>query len=216
MSGPQRASHVRAIIFDLDGTLIDSQEDILAAFSHAFAGLSVQAPSRAELLSVIGRRLEDCFSQFVGGNGADGARLFRAWYQEHYLDHTRPYPGTGETLKNLSAVHPLALCTMKKFDFARRLVRHFRWEGLFKTVLGSEEGFAAKPSPDMLMELCGRLRVLPGEALYVGDTALDARMAAAAAMPFAFAAWGYGSTQDVEGLPVHRVLHRLEDLRPLL
>ena len=206
---------MRAFIFDLDGTLIDSQEDILAAFSYAFDGLGLPAPPRAELLSVIGKRLEDCFSQFLGRDGAAGARLFRIWYSEHCLDHTRPYPGVGETLQGLSAMHPLALCTMKKFDFARKLVRHFGWESLFKPVLGSEEGFAPKPSPDMLIELCRRLRVLPGEVLYVGDTALDAKMAAAAGMPFAFATWGYGSIPDLEGLPVHSILGHLEDLRPL-
>lgn len=203
---------MRAIIFDLDGTLIDSQEDILAAFSKAFSGLGAPLPERDQLLSVIGRRLEDRFSQFLGGDGAEGARLFRAWYEGHFLDTTRPFDGVDESLRALENRFSMALCTMKKGIYARRLVGAFGWEDLLGTVLGSEEGFAPKPSPAMLLESCRRLDVRAAESFYVGDTALDAQMAAAAGMPFLFVKWGYGDRRDLKGLPVQAILESPKEL----
>ena len=195
---------MRAILFDLDGTLIDSETDIQGAFASAFEGLAVPLPPEEDLRAVIGLRLEDCFAQFLDGDGeraTEGARLFREHYKDHYLDGTRPYPGADEALRALAARVPLALCTMKKWQFARKIVAAFGWDGLFRQVLGSEEGFAAKPDPAMLLELCRRLEVEPAQILYVGDTELDARMAQAAGAPFAFAAYGYGDPGKVAALP---------------
>ena len=195
---------MKAILFDLDGTLIDSASDIQGAFASAFGGLAVPLPPKEDLRAVIGLRLEDCFAQFLDGDGeraTEGARLFREHYKDHYLDGTRPYPGADAALRALAAQAPLALCTMKKWQFARKILAAFGWDSLFAQVLGSEEGFAAKPDPAMLLELCRRLKVTPAEILYVGDTENDARMAHAAGAPFAFAAYGYGSQEKVAALP---------------
>lgn len=195
---------MRAIIFDLDGTLVDSEADIQGAFASAFRGLAARQPPREALRAVIGRRLEDCFARFLDGDAeraAEGARLFREHYKDHYLDSTRPYPGADAALRALAARVPLALCTMKKWEFARKIVRAFGWDGLFRQVLGSEEGFPAKPDPAMLLELCRRLAAKPDDILYVGDTDNDARMAQAARAPFAFAAYGYGTEASVAAFP---------------
>lgn len=195
---------MRAVIFDLDGTLVDSQLDVLGAFASAFAALGLPKPPDEDLRHVIGMRLEDCFAHFVGDDEAlykEGARLFREWYQDHYLDNTRPYPGADAALRALAPRVPLALCTMKKWQFARKILDGFGWAALFSEVLGSEEGFAAKPHPAMLLELCRRLDAAPAEVLYVGDTAMDAEMAQRAEAPFAFAAYGYGTPESVAAFP---------------
>jgi phosphoglycolate phosphatase len=206
---------MRAIIFDLDGTLLDTKEDILAAFAKAFAGLGLPMPPSESLIAVIGRRLEDCFAAFLDGDAArsaEGARLFRSWYAGHYRDRTRPYPGVQEALQALARKLPLAVCTMKKGPYARELVDSFGWSPLFRCVLGSEEGFPPKPDPGMLEEVCRRLAVEPGQALYVGDTSLDALMARRAGAPFAFAAYGYGS---LGGQPALRLLSSPGELAEL-
>lgn len=200
---PQRPS---VFVFDLDGTLIDSQEDVLSAFAAGFGALGLPMPPKERLLRVIGLRLETCFLPFVGGNealAAEGARRFRERYAAHHLDRTRPYPGASQALEALSRRHSLGLCTMKRHDFMEKLLRAFRWEGHFRSVLGSEEGFPPKPDPAMLREVLRRLGAAPREALYVGDTWMDAAMAEAAGVPFAFAAYGYGEEADLNGRPVH-------------
>ena len=195
---------MRAIIFDLDGTLADTEPDIQNAFASAFCGLNVPTPPAAALRAVIGMRLEDCFARFLDGDmerAAEGARLFRVWYAGHYMDETRPYPGADASLRVLAAKMPLALCTMKKWQFARKFVDAFDWTDLFKEVLGAEEGFAPKPEPAMLLELCRRLDVKPANVLYVGDTAMDAGMARNAGAPYAYAAYGYGPAESVAEFP---------------
>lgn len=199
----------RAIVFDLDGTLLDSQEDVLAAFAAGFSALGLPLPPRERLLRVIGLRLESCFLPFVGGDealAAEGARRFRERYAAHHLDRTAPYPGAAEALEALSRRCPLGLCTMKRHDFLTKILRAFSWEDRFQAVLGSEEGFPPKPDPAMLREVLRRLGTPPQEALYVGDTWMDAAMAEAAGVPFAFAAYGYGDEAELDGRKVHRRL----------
>lgn len=206
---------MRAVVFDLDGTLVDSQLDVLGAFASAFDGLGLPKPPDEDLRGVIGLRLEDCFARFVGQDEAlykEGARLFREWYKDHYLDHTRPYPGTDEALRALARKVPIALCTMKKWQFARKILEALGWSDLFTEVLGSEEGFPAKPDPAMLLELCRRLGASPGEVLYVGDTAMDAGMAQRAGTPFAFAAYGYGMSESVAAFPCAARLARASEI----
>ncbi|MGC8762283.1 MAG: HAD family hydrolase [Acidobacteriota bacterium] len=207
------------MVFDLDGTLIDSQEDVLAAFGAAFRALRLPMPPRERLLRVIGLRLETCFLPFVGDDeaqAAEGALRFREHYAAHHLDHTLPYPGAEEALARLSRRFALGLCTMKRRDFLEKILRAFRWEGHFRAVLGSEEGFPPKPDPAMLREVLRRLAVEPRRALYVGDTWMDAAMAEKAGVPFAFAAYGYGDGAALDGLPVFLRLERPQDLGRLL
>ena len=115
-------------------------------------------------------------------------------------------------LRELRGRVPLAVCTMKMGFYARKVIAAFAWDGLLDCVLGSEEGFAPKPAPDMLFELCRRLSVEPADALYVGDTALDARMAAGAGMPFGLVTWGYGRLEDIVGLPCKTAFKTPQDL----
>ena len=209
---------MKAIVFDLDGTLIDSQEDVLSAFAVAFRALGLPLPSRGDLLRVIGLRLEDCFLPFVDEDplrASQGARAFRAHYAGHHLDRTRPFEGVDAALARLAASQPLGLCTMKKAEFAHRLLAAFGWVGRFAAVLGSEEGFPAKPHPAMLLEVLRRLGARPEDSLFVGDTWMDGQMARDAGVPFAFAAYGYGEASRLDGIPVARVLERPEDVGSL-
>ena len=189
----------KAIFFDLDGTLVDSKPDVLAAFGAAFSGLGVTAPPEAEMVAVIGRPLEECFKVFLGADPVrvvEGVKLFRKHYSKHYLDGTRPFPGIQKSLRELSVRYQLCVATMKKGPYARDLIRALGWLGTFARVIGAEEGYPAKPDPTILHALCRGLDIRPDESVYVGDTALDLQMAKAAKIPFYFAMYGYGEVEE--------------------
>lgn len=206
----------RAVVFDLDGTLVDSQGDVLLAFRKGFEAVGAPVPPETDLIATIGMRLQDCFERFLGDpeRSAAGAAGFRAWYETHYRDLTRPFDGMGDALESLSP-HPMAVATMKKGIFARLLVQDFGWNHLLPVVVGAEEGFPSKPDPAMLLAALERLGADPARSAYVGDTAIDARTAAAAGVPFFFAAWGYGTLGPSDPVPV-RTLTTPADLTGIL
>jgi phosphoglycolate phosphatase len=186
----------KAVVFDLDGTLIDSKKDILGAFHSAFDSLGKERPSDDALMHTIGYRLEECFYPFLEKNEelcSKAAIAFREYYKDHYLDQTIPYDGIDDSLKKLSLDVPLGLATMKKGYYARKILHAFGWDSLFKSVSASEEGLKSKPDPEMLFKVISDLGVKPEETLYIGDTSIDLEMATRAKVPFLFADWGYGS-----------------------
>ncbi len=187
-----------AAVFDLDGTLIDSRLDVLAAFHHAFEEINEPPPPDDLLVATIGHRLRDCFRPFLKDDARcdEAAACFRSWYEGHYLDNTFPFPGIGEALQELSTKMPLAIATMKKGYFSRKLVTHFGWDKYISFVVGAEEGLPSKPNPAMLLFALEKLGAAPAASVYVGDTDVDAATAGAAGSPFCFASWGYGSMTD--------------------
>ncbi len=187
-----------AAVFDLDGTLIDSRLDVLAAFHYAFEKVKEPPPPDEMLVATIGHRLRDCFRPFLHDDARcdEAAVHFRTWYEGHYLDNTLPFPGIGQALQTLSTKMPLAIVTMKKGYFSRKLVTHFGWDDYISFVVGAEEGLPSKPSPAMLLFALEKLGIAPAASVYVGDTDIDAATASAAGSPFCFAAWGYGAMTD--------------------
>ncbi len=187
---------IKGVIFDLDGTLIDSRKDILGSFSYAFGKLGKTKPDDEKLVHTIGERLEECFRPFLGNDEnllKEAALLFREYYEKNYLNRTQPFEGVDELLKTLSKRYKLAVTTMKKGIYARRIVEAFKWNHYFQSVIGAEEGFKPKPDKEMLVKAIDDISLNRNEIIYVGDTVVDFEMARNAEVKFVFATWGYGS-----------------------
>jgi phosphoglycolate phosphatase len=199
----QRKMKIKGVVFDLDGTLIDSRKDILSAFSYAFEKLGKVKPDDEKLVHTIGERLEECFRSFLGDDEnllKEAALLFREYYEENYLCKTKPFEGVNELLKTLSKSHKLAITTMKKGLYARRIVEAFKWNDCFQSVIGAEEGYKPKPDKGMLLKAIDDISLKRNEVIYVGDTIVDYEMAKNAEVKFLFANWGYGSL-SFDGIP---------------
>ncbi len=201
-----RINNIKGVVFDLDGTLIDSKSDILSAFSFAFDNLKVEKPPDEVLIHTIGARLEECFKPFLGDDEnllKEAARLFRIHYESHFLDKTKPFKGIEPLLKNLSEKRLLAVVTMKKGKYARKVVSNFGWDGYFKCVVGAEEGLKAKPDPEMLKKAIGNIGLKKEEIVYIGDTAVDLQTAKNGGVRFIFVKWGYGNLDgELNGVEV--------------
>ena len=170
------------IIFDLDGTLVDSYQAIQESLAFAMSTLGFTPWPPDETKRRVGRGLEVLLEEAVGGpHVAEGVRLFRSHYPRVQLEKSFLLPGVKETLDALrEAGKILAVATNKPSDFSRDLLRHLGAARHFALVLGPLDVARPKPHPDMIHAILEKLGFSAEQALYVGDMVLDAESAAAA------------------------------------
>ena len=205
------------LVFDLDGTLIDSAPDIHAAGNAALAAEGLPPVSAEQSRSFIGNGSSVYIARLE--HAADGcsnpmrhARMlarFLAIYESAH-GQTRPYPDVSETLVFLrGAGWRLGLCTNKPIAPARAVLAHLGWANLFETVIGGDSLPVIKPDPAPLRAAIGGLG--PGPVVYVGDSEVDAATAQAAGVPFALFTEGYRKS-PIETIFHSRSFSRFKDL----
>lgn len=213
------------VLFDVDGTLIDSQHMITAAMGRAFAACGRQAPSRAETLGVVGLSLDVAMARLLGRPEIDDeARGLSAAYKESFFDlrtsatHQEPlYPGAREALDALAARDDvlLGLATGKSMRGVRAILDLHGLHGRFVT-LQTADGNPSKPHPGMIHVALAETGVAPERAVIVGDTTYDVEMAGAAGIAAIGVGWGYHAEAALERAGAARVLHRFDELMPTL
>ena len=184
------------VIFDLDGTLVDSLPDIAAALNQTLQRAGIAALPMAQVAGYVGdgaaRLVELALPRGAAPEALDAlVRDFRANYSQHLCVETRAYPGIPAVLQRLAASLPLAVLTNKPSDLARPLLHQLNLDEHFTHIVGDGDGFARKPDPEAGRWLMRQHNVAPGRALVVGDGLPDARFAHALAAPIATATWGY-------------------------
>lgn len=185
------------VVFDLDGTLIDSAPDIQCMASKILESRSLQALSLAETRSFIGEGAAVFVSRMMAARGIEEcperhATLHKEFLQQYEfaVDKAVYYPAVLDTLAGLKdAGHRLGLCTNKPERPARAVMRHMAMEPLFDVVMAGGMIASRKPEPDMLLVTIQNLG--GGPTLYVGDSEIDAETAERAGVPFALYANGY-------------------------
>ncbi|XXF75133.1 HAD-IA family hydrolase [Myxococcaceae bacterium GXIMD 01537] len=179
----------KAVVFDLDGTLVDSLPDIIASFIHGFSRVGLPAPSEGEVHALIGQPLQDMYARFVPAHQVDALCVA---YREHYAVHctrsTRPFPGVLGVLEGLrERGYKLAVATTKRTDMARHVVAALGLTGHLDHVQGTD-GFPHKPAPDVILRALG---ALGAEGLWmVGDTTHDMHAGRAAGLRTYGVTWG--------------------------
>lgn len=195
-------SPIRHILFDLDGTLIDSAPGILDTFSQILAARSL-VPRVALDQRLIGPPLVDTLRMLTGIERGDPLldRLgveFKACYDASICLNAPPYPGVPEMLERLRA-HGIVLhiATSKRIVPTRRIVEHMGWSTAFASVnTGDSYAPALKNKAELIGQVIREQHVDVNEAVYVGDTREDGQSAAENGMAFWAAFWGYGQLAD--------------------
>jgi phosphoglycolate phosphatase len=188
---------VKLCVFDLDGTLVDSREDLFLAVDHALAELGLPARSREEVVGYVGDGAVSLVSRAIAPREEllePALALWREHYNRHLLDHTRLYPGIAAVLG--SARIPMAVHTNKPGAMARRILDGLGVLARFAVVVGGDDA-PRKPDPTGLLGICARVGAEPAETVLVGDSAVDLATATAAGVRFVPVTWGFVSMETL-------------------
>lgn len=195
-----------ALIFDLDGTLIDSVPDIHAASNEVLVENGFAPLTLMQVRSFIGRGVPHLVHCLLEASGAGGDELLQARLTADFIARyegavglTALFPGVREALAGFRDLgHPLAICTNKPLAPTAAVLRHFEIAPLFATIIGGDSLPARKPDPAPLLKAHQMLG--GGRALYVGDSEVDAETAERAGLPFLLFTEGYRKA-PVSALP---------------
>ena len=203
-----------AVLLDLDGTLVDTVPFILASVRHAFTGRA-RCPSDAEWIAGIGTPLRVQLQAFA--EGAEDLEALVARYRMHQREHhdrqTRAYPGAIDAVRRLHARgHPIGVVTGKLGEPAERSLRHVGLAPYVAALVAADHCLRHKPDPAPVLLALERLGRAPGEALFVGDSAIDVAAGNAAGVVSVAATWGACTR---EALAAAGAAHLLDDVAAL-
>lgn len=199
------AEPTKLVLFDVDGTLVDSQNLIVAAQVRAFAAVGLPAPSRAESLSIVGLSLREAFSALAGPDGPVAA-LAEAYKDAFNALRADPanrepfFPGALETVAALSRRDDvlLGVATGKSRRGVAHLIERAGWHGLLATIQTADDN-PSKPAPDMVLRALAETGVGADNAVLVGDTTFDMIMARDAGVAALGVGWGYHPPDALRG-----------------
>jgi phosphoglycolate phosphatase len=192
-----------ALVFDLDGTLIDSRRDITTAINRMRAELGLPPLGLEQVVTMVGEGARLLVERALPEK-PEAVDHALARYLEHYhavcLETTRPYPGIPEMLDSLSALYPLALLSNKGEALSRKILDGLDLSRYFRELLGGDSLATRKPDPSGLRLLAERLEIPVERLLLVGDTWIDAETAHNAGCAFALVEWGFPRPPKLDGV----------------
>ena len=210
---------IRGLIFDLDGTLLDSLADIGGAMNDALTARGWPSHPIDAYLRMVGDGIE-VLAKRAAPAGEDVATLveqYRARYRERMEHETKPYAGVPELLDALASRGvPMAVLSNKRDDFTVELVKRQLGRWPFVAVRGERQGVARKPDPVAALELAAELKLQPAEIGFVGDTPIDVKTAIAAGMTPVAVLWGFRTREELVAAGAGNLLSRPAELMGLL
>ena len=211
------ANPVRAVILDLDGTLIDTACEIDRALGRTFGELGVEPLATPEVVALIGRGVRSLVERALEKRGASGdvdaaVERFEHHYAELVATEAPLYPGVlGGMLRLRGAGVPLAVVTNKPRYFTERLLRHVQVDAMLDAVVAGDDGLRRKPAADMLLAACERMASTPAATLMIGDSDNDVLAARAAGCPVWCVPYGYTEGRGPETLQCDRLVATVEE-----
>ncbi|MCD7836443.1 MAG: HAD-IA family hydrolase [Lachnospiraceae bacterium] len=186
----------RLVIFDMDGTVLDTLEDLTDALNYVFAQYGQPCRSLEEVRGFVGNGIKTLISRAVRAGTSDGEteriyNSFMPYYKAHCADKTKPYDGITELLRQLKEEGLLTAVVSNKADTAVRLLCEQYFNGLFDYCVGEKAGIPRKPAPDSVYEVLEQLSIDKKDAVYVGDSEVDLATAKNAGLDCIAVSWGF-------------------------
>ena len=188
--------NIRAVIFDLDGTLLDTLTDLMNAVNHALTVYGFPVRTREEVRTFVGNGLAKLVSRALPNGSstplyADVLAETKRHYAEHCRDNTAPYAGIPEMLRELHQKGFLLGVVSNKPDAQVKALCQSDFGDLISFAAGASDGVRMKPAPDTLLACMEALHCKPAETVYVGDSDVDIQTAANAGVPCISVLWGF-------------------------
>lgn len=209
------------VIFDLDGTLMDTLDDLTGAVNHALRLQGFPTRAREEVRLLIGNGIASTMRRAVPeGSGEDAFRQalanFKAYYLEHVNVFTRPYDGIPDLLDAMAAAGIRSAVNSNKVDSATQALCRAHLPGKLACVLGEQPDIPKKPAPDGALRIMRQLGARPERTLYVGDGETDIQTAANAGIDCAWVAWGYRRRSELGDMAIPHAFPSVQALREFI
>lgn len=204
-------------VFDLDGTLLNTLEDLTLSVNAAMRFVGAKERSQEEVRSFVGNGIRLLISRALGNDAdektfSDAFSYFKEYYGAHLCDHTAPYAGISELLTRLKAAGKKTAVVSNKADFAVRELCRAYFGALIDAAAGENEaaGIRKKPAPDALFTAIERLG--GGTAVYIGDSEVDIQTARNAALPCISVCWGFKDEAFLLAHGAERLAHTPDEI----
>jgi phosphoglycolate phosphatase len=215
------------VLFDVDGTLVDSQDVIVASMTDAFADHGLAAPPRPAVLSIVGLSLPVAIARLgeeLAGSQREGFvrdKVVESYKQAFHRRRTAPgfheplFAGAADGVRRIARSFTIGLATGKSRRGVEAVVAHHGFEGLFATVMTADDA-PSKPHPGMVLRAAAETGVDPASVVVIGDTVFDMEMARAAGARAIGVAWGYHPTDALEAAGAFAIARHFDELDALI
>ena len=186
------------VIFDLDGTLLNTIDDLATATNHALKSLGFPTHGLWVYPSMVGNGVSKLIERALPDdartekNIRDTLAAFKTYYNEHCCDDTKPYPGIDDLLADLTAKGINLAVTSNKYEMAvSKIIHHYFPDANFRAILGNIEGIPRKPDPSIVFKALTMCPTPKAQVLYVGDSGVDMETARRACVESVGVTWGF-------------------------
>ncbi len=214
--------NIRAVIWDLDGTLLNTLDDLAASTNAALEKNGLPVRTTDDVRAFVGNGIRKLIERAVPEGGENHPRFeqtladFVAHYGVHSKDHTHPYDGVIETLDALLARGVKLAIVSNKIDFAVKQLSRDYFGSRMESAVGDDPSRRKKPAPDSVLEAMRQLGVSDGETVYVGDSDVDVITAKNAGIPCIGVTWGFRSEACLREAGAKHIAHTTQELMAIL
>ncbi len=211
---------IKLVIFDLDGTLLNTVEDLANATNYALERQNIAKHEVEKYKIFCGRGIYNLFKAALPDNRQDEQSLkrteeyFLEYYNTHQNEYTKEYEGVSKYLKALSdnGIH-LAVASNKYQEGVEQLVKHYFPDIKFIKVLGQRKGKAIKPNPEIIEEIAKEVAdINKDEIIYCGDSDVDMQTGLNAKVKTIGVSWGFRTIEELSAYPIYKIVHTMKEL----
>ena len=209
--------HYKAVIFDMDGTILDTLDDLASSVNYALEANGLPKRTREEVRRFVGNGAVKLIRRAVPEGTADDLfdkvfALYTSYYDVHCADATKPYDGITELLALLRSKGIKTAVVSNKPDEAVRILAEMYFPRLFDAAAGTRDGIKTKPAPDSVFEIIKKIGAEKKGCVYVGDSEVDIETAKNAGIPCISVSWGFKDSEFLAEHGAQKIVNNAKEL----